>query len=223
MLRKFLHIRSSCPWLVVSVSKVSTRTQTIQQQPSRVARMAENGMIELLKVTTIGVVLLLLVLVPWICCMHEDSESLEPPLPTSAQQHVGCKGWLRGYRCRWASGVSGWRKGEISSATTRGHTECRWIQLRTPTSAVIFFAARVYGRLWWANSAPTNAGVWPLAFMTEWTAYCRNLLLQGCTCGDTSSSSITEPVGVVTNCRIFDLEQTTMGLRDSRFNDPAEE
>ena len=50
--------------------------------------MAENGMVELLKVTTIGVVLLLLVLVLWICCMHEDPESLEPPLPTSAQQHV---------------------------------------------------------------------------------------------------------------------------------------
>lgn len=28
---------------------------------------------------------------------------------------------------------------------------------------------------------------------------------------------------MVTNCRIFDLEQNTMGLRDSRFNDPAEE
>lgn len=31
---------------------------------------------------------MLLVIVPWICCIHEDPESLEPPLPTSAQQHV---------------------------------------------------------------------------------------------------------------------------------------
>ena len=63
-----------------------TPPHTIQHQPSQVPRMVENGMIELLKVTTI--VLLILVISPWICWAHcEDPESLEfLPLPTSAQQ-----------------------------------------------------------------------------------------------------------------------------------------
>ena len=52
--------------------------------------------------------------------------------------------------------------------------------------------------------------------MTEWTAYFKNFLLERSTCGDTSPSSISELVGVVTNCHIFDLD--SMGLRDSTFN-----